>query len=41
MQRQNLIEQQACDKLRKTAMGKSWKLVDMAQRMLDVEDLMG
>jgi two-component system, response regulator / RNA-binding antiterminator len=41
MQRQNLSEQQAYDKLRKTAMGKSWKLVDVAQRMLDVEDLMG
>ena len=41
MQRQNLSEQQAYDKLRKTAMGKSLKLVDVAQRMLDVEDLMG
>ena len=41
MQRANLSEQQAYDKLRKTAMGKSLKLVDVAQRMLDVEDLMG
>ena len=41
MQRQNLSEQQAYDKLRKTAMGKSLKLVDVAQRMLDVSDLMG
>ena len=41
MQRQNLSEQQAYDKLRKTAMGKSLKLVDVAQRMLDVADLMG
>ena len=41
MQRQNLSEQEAYDKLRKTAMGKSLKLVDVAQRMLDVADLMG
>ena len=41
MQRQNLSEQQAYDKLRKTAMGKSLKLVEVAQRMLDVADLMG
>ena len=41
MQRQNLSEQQAYDKLRKTAMNKSLKLVDVAQRMLDVADLMG
>ena len=41
MQRQNLSEQQAYDKLRKTAMDKSLKLVDVAQRMLDVADLMG
>ena len=41
MQRQNLGEQQAYDKLRKTAMGKNLKLVDVAQRMLDVADLMG
>ena len=41
MQRQNLSEQQAYDKLRKTAMGKSLKLVDVAQRMLDLADLMG
>jgi two-component system, response regulator / RNA-binding antiterminator len=41
MQRQNLSEQEAYDRLRKTAMGKSLKLVDVAQRMLDVADLMG
>ena len=41
MQRQNLSKQQAYDKLRKTAMDKSLKLVDVAQRMLDVADLMG
>ncbi len=41
MQRQNLSEQQAYDKLRKTAMGKSLKLVEVAKRMLDVADLMG
>ena len=41
MQRQNLSEQQAYDKLRKPAMGKNLKLVEVAQRMLDVADLMG
>ena len=40
MQRQNLSEQAAYDKLRKTAMDKSLKLVDVAQRMLDVADLL-
>jgi two-component system, response regulator / RNA-binding antiterminator len=41
MQRQGLTEQQAYDKLRKTAMDKGLKLVDVAQRMLDVADLLG
>lgn len=41
MQRQGLSEQQAYDKLRKTAMDKGLKLVDVAQRMLDVMDLLG
>lgn len=40
MQRQHLSEQQAFDKLRKTAMDKGLKLVDVAQRMLDVADLL-
>jgi two-component system, response regulator / RNA-binding antiterminator len=40
MQRQNLTEQAAYDKLRKTAMDKNLKLVDVAQRMLDVADLL-
>jgi two-component system, response regulator / RNA-binding antiterminator len=41
MQRQGLSEQQAYDKLRKTAMDKGLKLHDVAQRMLDVADLLG
>ena len=41
MQRQGLSEQAAYDKLRKTAMDKGLKLVDVAQRMLDVMDLLG
>ncbi|GAA4428646.1 ANTAR domain-containing response regulator [Acidovorax lacteus] len=41
MQRQGLTEQQAYDKLRKTAMDKGLKLVDVAQRILDVADLLG
>ena len=41
MQRQNLTEQAAYDKLRKTAMDKSLRLADVAQRMLDVADLLG
>jgi two-component system, response regulator / RNA-binding antiterminator len=40
MQRQSLTEQEAYDKLRKTAMGKGLKLADVAQRMLDVADLL-
>jgi two-component system, response regulator / RNA-binding antiterminator len=40
MQRQGLNEKEAYDKLRKTAMDKSLKLVDVAQRMLDVADLL-
>lgn len=40
MQRQNLSEQQAFDKLRKTAMDKGLKLADVAQRMLDVAELL-
>ncbi len=41
MQRQGLSEQVAYEKLRKTAMDKSLKVVEVAQRMLDVADLLG
>jgi two-component system, response regulator / RNA-binding antiterminator len=41
MQRQGLSEQAAYDKLRKTAMDKSLKVVEVSQRMLDVVDLLG
>lgn len=41
MQRQNLTEQQAYEKLRKTAMDRGLKLADVAQRILDVADLLG
>ncbi|MDA8447489.1 ANTAR domain-containing response regulator [Paracidovorax valerianellae] len=41
MQRQGLTEQAAYDKLRKSAMDKGMKLVEVAQRMLDVADLLG
>ncbi len=40
MQRQGLSEQDAYAKLRKTAMDKGLKLVEVAQRMLDVADLL-
>ncbi len=40
MQRQALSEQEAYEKLRKTAMDKNLRLVDVAQRMLDVADLL-
>lgn len=40
MQRQGLSEPQAYAKLRKTAMDRGWKLADVAQRMLDVADLL-
>lgn len=41
MQRQQLTEEAAYAKLRKTAMDKNLKLVDLAQRMLDAADLLG
>jgi response regulator NasT len=41
MQRQGLTEQVAYDKLRKAAMDKGLKLAEVAQRMLDVADLLG
>ena len=40
MQRQGLSEQAAYEKLRKTAMDKSLKVVEVSQRMLDVVDLL-
>jgi two-component system, response regulator / RNA-binding antiterminator len=40
MERQNLPEEVAYAKLRKTAMDKNLKLVEVAQRMLDVMDLL-
>lgn len=41
MQRQNLSEDEAFRKMRKTAMDKGLKLAEVAQRMLDVADLLG
>ena len=41
MERQKLTEEAAYARLRKTAMDKNLKLVDVAQRMLDVVDLLG
>ena len=41
MQRQQLSEDAAYAKLRKTAMDKNLKIVEVAQRMLDVADLLG
>lgn len=41
MRRQNLSEEEAFSKMRKTAMDKSLRLADVAQRMLDVADLLG
>lgn len=40
MQRQGLSEEDAFRKMRKTAMDKGLKLADVAQRMLDVADLL-
>lgn len=40
MERQKLSEEAAYGKLRKTAMDKNLKLVEVAQRMLDVADLL-
>ena len=40
MQRQGLTEQAAYEKLRKTAMDRGLKLGDVAQRILDVADLL-
>jgi response regulator NasT len=41
MQRQNLSEDAAYARLRKAAMDKNLKIVEVAQRMLDVADLLG
>ncbi|TXT40554.1 MAG: response regulator NasT [Comamonadaceae bacterium] len=41
MQRQGLSEDEAFKKMRKTAMDKGLKLAEVAQRLLDVADLMG
>lgn len=41
MQRQGLSEPVAYEKLRKTAMDKNLKIIDVAQRMLDVAELLG
>lgn len=40
MQRQQLTEKEAYDRLRKTAMDKGIKMADVAQRLIDVIDLM-
>lgn len=41
MQRQGLTEQAAWDKLRKAAMDKGLRVAEVAQRMLDMADLLG
>ena len=41
MQRQDLTEQAAWDKLRKAAMDKGLRVAEVAQRMLDMADLLG
>jgi response regulator NasT len=41
MQRQGLSEQAAYEKLRKSAMDKGLKVMDVSQRMLDAMDLLG
>ncbi len=41
MARQGLTEPEAYDKLRRTAMDKGLRIVDVAQRILDVADLLG
>ncbi len=41
MQRQGLSEKDAYEKLRKSAMDKGLRLADVAQRMLDMADLLG
>ena len=41
MEKHHLSENDAYQKLRKQAMEKNLKLVDLAQRILDVADLLG
>jgi response regulator NasT len=41
MTRYQLTEDQAYQRLRSLAMNKNMKLVDVAQRLIDVEDLLG
>jgi response regulator NasT len=41
MQRQGLSEQDAYARLRKAAMNKGMKLVDMAQQMVEMAELLG
>jgi len=41
MTRYNLTEEQAYQRLRTLAMNKNLKLADVAQRLIDVEDLLG
>jgi response regulator NasT len=41
MARQGLTEEQAFQKLRGMAMNKNLKLAELAQRILDAEDLLG
>jgi response regulator NasT len=41
MERHKLSEDQAYQKLRSMAMNKKLKLAEIAQRILDVEDLLG
>lgn len=41
MQRQSLTEPQAYEKLRRAAMDKGLRIADVAQRILDVADLLG
>jgi response regulator NasT len=41
MQRQGLTEQQAYDKLRKAAMDRGLKVVEVARRIIDAADLLG
>lgn len=41
MSRQGLVEDEAYARLRKTAMDKGMKLADVAQRIIDVADLLG
>ena len=41
MKRQNLSEEEAYARLRKTAMDKGLKIADLAQRMLDAAELLG